>query len=130
MVEVDKYSCGIVKDRNRLYWADFKRMPTSYPPPDEQVQIANVIDQSMTALDDRMQRIHCQIALLQEYRTRLIAHVVTGKLEVREAASLLEKADEQDRLDKGAPLVDGVVDNLYDTTDSTEELAMENEVTV
>ena len=30
-----------------------------------------------------------QIALLQEYRTRLIADVVTGKLDVREAAANL-----------------------------------------
>src|SRR3989440_10681368 len=26
MTEVDKYSRGIVKDRNRLYWQDFKQM--------------------------------------------------------------------------------------------------------
>ena len=26
MTEIDKYSRGIVKDRNRLYWEDFKRM--------------------------------------------------------------------------------------------------------
>ena len=130
MVEVDKYSRGIVKDRNRLYWEDFKRMPTPYPPPDEQVQIADVIDQSMAALDDRMQRIHCQIALLQEYRTRLIADVVTGKLDVREsAASLPEESDEQDPLDEGMPLAGGLVNNLYDATESPEEPAMESEVT-
>ena len=30
--EVDGYSRGIVKDRNRLYWEDFKRMPSCVPP--------------------------------------------------------------------------------------------------
>ena len=92
MIEVDKYSRGIVKDRNRLYWEDFRRMPTPFPPPDEQIQITNAIDQSMAAIDARLQRIHRQIELLQEYRTRLIADVVTGKLDVREAAARLPDA--------------------------------------
>ncbi len=39
---------------------------------------------------DRAQR---QIGLLQEYRTRLIADVVTGKLDVREAAAALPEVD-------------------------------------
>ena len=87
MVEVDKYSRGIVKDRNRLYWDDFKQMPTPYPPPDEQVLIADAIDQSMAAIDNRIHRIKQQISLLREYRTGLIADVVTGKLDVREASA-------------------------------------------
>jgi len=33
--EVDGYSRGIVKDRNRLYWQDFKRMPSVVPPIEE-----------------------------------------------------------------------------------------------
>ena len=56
-----------------------------------------------------------QIDLLQEYRTRLIADVVTGKLDVREAAASLleEEVDERDPLDEVVPLADDVVDNLY-----------------
>ena len=55
-----------------------------------------------------------EVDLLREYRTRLIADVVTGKLDVREAAaSLLEEADERDPLDEVVPLADDVVDNLY-----------------
>ena len=34
-----------------------------------------------------------QIDLLHEYRTRLIADVVTGKLDVREAAAALPEVD-------------------------------------
>lgn len=44
MGEVDGYSRGIVKDRNRLYWEDFKRMPSCVPPPDEQRQIVSFLD--------------------------------------------------------------------------------------
>ena len=50
MAEVDKYSRGIVKDRNRLYWEDFKQMPTPCPPPDEQVFIADAIDHSTATM--------------------------------------------------------------------------------
>ena len=39
--------------------------------------------------------------LLREYRTRLIADVVTGKLDVREAAARLpDEADEPEPLDE------------------------------
>jgi type I restriction enzyme S subunit len=42
-----------------------------------------------------MHRIQREISLLREYRTRLIANVVTGKLDVREAAARLpEEAKE------------------------------------
>ena len=44
-----------------------------------------------------------QIALLREYRTRLIADVVTGKLDVRDATARLPEtdplADDRDRPD-------------------------------
>lgn len=43
MGEVDAHSHGIVKDRNRLYWADFKEIFSVYPPPDEQELIARFI---------------------------------------------------------------------------------------
>ena len=93
MAEVDKYSRGIVKDRNRLYWEDFKQMPIPCPPPDEQVLIADAIDHSTTITEDGIQRLERQIALLHEYRTRLVADVVTGKLDVREAAAALPEVD-------------------------------------
>ena len=38
-----------------------------------------------TVMDAAMDRARRQIALIEEYRTRLIADVVTGKLDVREA---------------------------------------------
>ena len=47
------------------------------------------------AIDDAITRARRQIELLREYRTRLIADVVTGKLDVRDAAaSLPERAGE------------------------------------
>ena len=112
MTEADKYSRGIVKDRNRLYWEDFKQMPTPCPPPHEQVLIADAIDQSMASLNDKAIRIRRQIELLQEYRTRLIADVVTGKLDMREAAAQLpDVSDEgQEPIIEGSNPSPGVVD--------------------
>jgi len=86
MAEVDKYSRGIVKDRNRLYWEDFKRMPSCYPPPHEQVMIANAINHACDDINTLVERIRREIELLLEYHIRLIVDVVTGKLDVREAA--------------------------------------------
>ena len=39
MREVNKFSRGIVADRNRLYWESFKQMPSLVPPRSEQNQI-------------------------------------------------------------------------------------------
>ncbi len=42
-----------------------------------------------------------QIALLREYRTRLIADVVTGKLDVRDAAAALpDEVEDAEALDE------------------------------
>ena len=86
MIEVDKRSRGIVKDRNRLYWEDFKQMPTPCPPTDEQIQIADAIDRKVRFASTGIRNARHQMSLANEYRTRLIADVVTGKLDVREAA--------------------------------------------
>lgn len=87
MIEVDKFSRGIVKDRNRLYWEDFKQMPTPRPPLNEQVRIADAIDRTAELTSVGIRNLQLQIDMANEYRTRLIADVVTGKLDVREAAA-------------------------------------------
>ena len=89
MAEVDKYSRGIVKDRNRLYWDDFKQMPALRPPPYEQTAIVCYLDKATADIDTAIDRARRQIDLLREYRTRLIADVVTGKLDVRKAVARL-----------------------------------------
>ena len=131
MVEVDKYSRGIVKDRNRLYWEDFKQMPTPYPPLEEQVLISDAIARSMEAVNNDVNRMHRQIDLIQEYRTRLIADVVTGKLDVREAAATLPDAtDDRDPIDESRPLAENIHGDLLDADKAAEELVMDREVTV
>ncbi len=66
------------------------------PPLAEQRAIVERLDKATAAIDAAAARACRQIELLQEYRTRLIADVVTGKLDVRHAAAqLAEEADEQ-----------------------------------
>ena len=59
------------------------------PPTGEQRAIADYLNKERTALDEARCRIREQIERIKEYRTRLIADVVTGKLDVREAAAAL-----------------------------------------
>lgn len=59
------------------------------PPVDEQVQILRFIEDSTSKFADAISRLRREIALLREYGTRLVADVVTGKLDVREAADKL-----------------------------------------
>lgn len=62
----------------------------------EQRAIVHAVHEATSALQDAIITAGQQVSLLQELRTRLIADVVTGKLDVREAAARLP--DEPDDL--------------------------------
>ena len=64
---------------------DFSRLRISVPPISEQVAIVEYLDRTTAEIDTAVARAERQIELLNEYRTRLIADVVTGKLDVRDA---------------------------------------------
>ena len=84
-------------------------------PAHEQRLIARQIEASADGLNTATNRANREIELLREYRTRLIADVVTGKLDVRAAAAGLPEVDplaaEEDDSDDGsnpeAPLSHG-----------------------
>ncbi|CAG1011965.1 hypothetical protein BURK2_04404 [Burkholderiales bacterium] len=60
-----------------------------FPPAEEQASIAQWLDAALEKIDGANECTARQINLLREYRTRLIADVVAGKLDVREAATRL-----------------------------------------
>ena len=66
------------------------------------------------SVDRNIERARCQADLLREYHTRLIADVVTGKLDVSDAATALPKVD---------PLAGGDMD---DPSDTDVDSALEN----
>ena len=59
------------------------------PPLQEQRAIAAYLDQATAAIDSAIDNTRCQVEFIREYRASLIAHVVTGKLDVRAAAAQL-----------------------------------------
>ena len=58
-------------------------LPMCLPSADEQIPILEFITAQCRAQDDDIERTRRQIDLMNEYRTRLIADVVTGQLDVR-----------------------------------------------
>lgn len=66
-----------------------ERLLVALPPRDEQADLLSHIDGQTTLPTEAIHRARREISLLREYRTRLIADVVTGKLDVREAAARL-----------------------------------------
>lgn len=64
----------------------YGRLPVPLPPKAEQAIILEYIADRCGVLDDAMVRTQREIDLIREYRTRLIADVVTGKVDVRDLA--------------------------------------------
>jgi restriction endonuclease S subunit len=81
------------------------------PPIPEQQAILDFVEKDLAPLRAAIARTEREIALMQEYRTRLTADLVTGKLDVREA------------VDKLPASVDDV--KLEDTSDELSEEAEE-----
>lgn len=71
-------------DRN-----DIHELVVAVPPMSEQIAIAEHLDRRSDASSNALAAAQRQISLLGELRTRLISDVVTGKLDVREAAARL-----------------------------------------
>jgi type I restriction enzyme S subunit len=59
------------------------------PSLEEQERIVGLINTNCSPIDSAISRLTHEIHLLLEYRTRLVSDVVTGKLDVREAAAKL-----------------------------------------
>jgi len=65
------------------------------PPRVEQDSIVEYLRGALASIAVAARNAHREIALVREYRTRLIADVVTGKLDVREAAARLPANEEE-----------------------------------
>lgn len=76
-----------------------RAFPLLLQPPDEQRRIVDFVAVATRELDDAVGRTTREIMLLNEFRTRLIADVVTGKLDVREIAAKLPGELPKDEMD-------------------------------
>jgi type I restriction enzyme S subunit len=104
-------SRGIMDMRLRLYFDQLGQIPIVVPPVDEQSAIVAFYSSATCDLDQTIATARLEINLLHEYRTRLIADVVTGKIDVREAAAQL--LDDEQALQ--------TVDELDDISDTEED---------
>lgn len=116
-----RQSRGITTSRLRLYPEQFLGIPMIIPPASEQYEIVEWVNENTRMLEATLSSANREIALLREYRTRLIADVVTGKLDVREAAARLpDEAEEAPEEIAGEALDD---ENDEDLVETEEEAA-------
>lgn len=108
-VELRQRAKGIVQGFWRLYTDDFYDIRVPVPPVDEQTRIMAQLDIDLSGINTAISRVQRELEFLHEYQTRLVADVVTGKLDVREAAARLP--DEAST---------GTADDYVDMSDETE----------
>jgi type I restriction enzyme S subunit len=76
------------------------------PGVDEQNRILSRLNDELRPVNVAISRLEREIELLREYRTRLVADVVTGKRDVRAAALLLPDEAPPDTVEDAADLGD------------------------
>ena len=77
--------------RNTIAPSSFLGIKTAVPPPGEQAAIVKYVRDAASKSTAAISNTRREIELLREYRTRMIADVVTGKLDVREAVDNLKE---------------------------------------
>jgi type I restriction enzyme S subunit len=90
--------------RNTIPKDRFLGAKTPIPPASERAAIQAAVQNETAIPIQTIMRLEREIELLREYRTRLVADVVTGKLDVREAAARLPEEVPQDTVESDADL--------------------------
>lgn len=114
--EANRSSRGIVSDRNRLYWDDFRQIRCVVPPLEEQRQIVASIAAASAPIVAAQAAITRELDLLRDYRARVISDVVTGKVDVRSAAASLPDLAELPTDDTSDETEDDETDRTDDET--------------
>lgn len=81
MGEVDQWSHGIVKDRNRLYWDQFKQMSSVCPPTDEQAAIVRFLDHVDRQIRRYIRAKEKLIKVLEEQQQAIIHRAISRGLD-------------------------------------------------
>lgn len=77
-------SDGIRVGQWDLQMDKMKEIPFIVPPADEQIAIVDYIKRMLPKYDVAIDKLTEEVAVLEEYKARLIADVVTGKVDVRD----------------------------------------------
>lgn len=117
-------SKGIGSGFNRLYTPEFGAIHALVPPIHEQSAIVRFLNEATANIVSTIDHAKREISLLREYRIRLIADVVTGKLDVSGvAASLPIETDDLEALDDGDAVAAGDKDSAEGDLDVSPEEA-------
>ena len=120
--ELRAISDGSGSTKGALTCWDISHFRVPLPPRAEQAEIILATRQATKTLESASGKAAQEVMLAREYRIRLIADVVTGKLDVREAASRLpDEAEEPEPRDETNALTDG--EEFTDDLDAAPEEA-------
>ncbi len=118
--QVEQAISGADGMANNLPLSSLRGFFFAIPPKDEAVAIARRLQNETTSINTAISRLEREIELLREYQTRLIADVVTGKLDVREAAARLPP---QELLSDSPDAADDISDNIDEPESAEQEPA-------
>ena len=110
----DVFSDGHVSTIAHLTGEKLRAHRFQFPLFHEQDAIVEYLDKATTEIDAAIARARRQIELVQEYRTKLIADVVTGKLDVRAAAAQLPDETDEEEPYNEIDLTEDADDSSYD----------------
>ena len=83
---VDQYlviSRGVGSIQRNLYWSALKRVVAPIPSKKEQMEIVEYLDGLNNKFDATIKKLTEEVAVLEEYKNKIIADTVTGKIDVR-----------------------------------------------
>jgi hypothetical protein len=102
----------------RINISDIKALSVLVPPKHEQDAVCEFLDSKVATHETVIMRLECEIKLLREFRTRLVADVVAGKLDVRGVEVPSDKISEDIE-----PLMDSAEEVETDEEELVEETA-------
>lgn len=115
--QVEQAISGADGMANNLPLSSLRGFNFAVPPKEEASAIANYLETGTAGINSSIARLEREITLLCKYRTRLVSDVVTGKLDVREAAA---------RLPKEELVADEALSDPYDQDDAEDSLECES----
>jgi type I restriction enzyme S subunit len=77
LTEFDRNAYGIMYERNRLYFDNFKKIYVPFPSPEEQKAIAHFLDHKLEQIEQYIRNKQRLIELLNEQKTAIINRAVT-----------------------------------------------------
>lgn len=83
---VDQYlviSRGVGSIQRNLYWSALKHVVVPIPSKKEQMEIVEYLDGLNNKFDATIKKLTEEVAVLEEYKNKIIADTVTGKIDVR-----------------------------------------------